>query len=161
LPPILPKRASRDVAPDVLSKLIGAMMSHIHRRSAGDTLAVLNDAGLTMAQLVALHALEHAGGRSVGSIGGCLGLSPATTSHLVDRLVQEGLVERREDPGDRRQKRVEITATGRRLVARVESTRTREFASVLSQLSPELRRQLAEILVRVNEELAALPQESA
>ena len=33
-------------------------MSHIHRRSADDTLAVMNAAGLTMAQMVTLHLLD-------------------------------------------------------------------------------------------------------
>lgn len=136
-------------------------MGHIHRRSAGDTLAVLNEAGLTMAQLVALHALDHEGGRSVGGIGGCLQLSPGATSHLVDRLVQLGLVERREDAEDRRQKVVQITAAGRDLVHRVQATRVREFAAVLARLSPTVQRQLADILDRVNQELASLDQEPA
>ena len=52
------------------------MMSHIHRRSADDTLAVMNEAGLTMAQMVALHLLTHLGPVSVSSIAACLKLSP-------------------------------------------------------------------------------------
>ena len=97
-----------------LANLIDEMMSHIHRRSADDTLAVMNEAGLTMAQMVALHLLTHLGPVSVSSIAACLKLSPPATSHLVDRMVVAGLVGRSEDPIDRRHKRIAITAEGPR-----------------------------------------------
>jgi DNA-binding MarR family transcriptional regulator len=133
------------------------MMSHLHRRSAGDTLAVMNEAGLTMPQMVTLHMLAHGGPRSVGAIAGCLRLSAAAASHLVDRLVGTRLVERTEDPVDRRQKRVVITESGRTLADRVQQERTREIAQVLAQLSDEVQQQFADVLVRVVEELKALP----
>jgi DNA-binding MarR family transcriptional regulator len=147
--------------PVELSGLVSALFGHIHRRSAGDSLAVMGEAGLTMPQLVTLHLLAHAGGRSVGEIGTRLRLSPAATSHLVERLVQADLVARAEDPDDRRQRRLAITAAGRRLVDRINSERTREVSAVLARLSPLLRRQFADVLSRVIEELASLPEESA
>jgi DNA-binding MarR family transcriptional regulator len=137
-----------------LSLLIGELMSLVHRRSAGDTLCILTEAGLTMAQLVALHFLQHQGARSVSAIAAALRLSPAATSHLVERLVQAGLVERREDPVDRRAKRVAVTAAGITLTARVQTERTREFAAVLARISPALRRRFASVLTMVNQELA-------
>jgi DNA-binding MarR family transcriptional regulator len=144
-----------------LSGLVSALFGHINRRSAGDSLAVMSEAGLSMAQLVTLHLLAHAGGRSVGEIGNRLRLSPAATSHLVERLVQADLVARTEDPSDRRQRRLAITAAGRRLVDRISSERTREVSAVLARLSPSLRRQFADVLSRVIEELAGLPEECA
>jgi DNA-binding MarR family transcriptional regulator len=139
--------------------LIGEMMSHIHRRSAGDTLAIMNEIGLTMAQLVTLHLLDHAGTRSISAIAACLRLSPAATSHLVDRMHTVALVERIEDPSDRRQKRVSITAAGRRLVDRVQRERSREIAEVVARLSAEVRGQFSRVLVRVIKELSLLPQD--
>lgn len=136
-----------------LVALIGEMMSQIHRRSAGDMLAILNETGLSMAQLVALHVLEHGGTCSVSAIAGFLRLSPAATSHLVDRLVVAGLVGRVEDPEDRRQKRVSITPAGRRLVDRVQRGRAREVAEVVARLSPDIRKQFGKVLGRVIEEL--------
>src|SRR5437762_807245 len=110
--------SSPDVSPATgqaaeLSALVSALFSNINRRSAGASLAVMGEAGLTMPQLVTLHLLAHAGGRSVGAIATKLRLSPAATSHLVERLVQAGLVARAEDPDDRRQRRLAITADGR------------------------------------------------
>ena len=139
--------------------LIGEMMGHIHRRSAGETLAVMNEVGLTMAQLVALHMLGHMGTQSVSKIAACLRLSPAATSHLVDRLVGVGLVARVEDPGDRRQKQISITAAGRSLIDRVQRERAREMATVVAGLSPAVREQFARVLVQVIAELSSLPKD--
>jgi DNA-binding MarR family transcriptional regulator len=147
--------------PAELSALVSELFRHINRRAAGDALAVMGEEGLTMPQLVTLHTLAHAGGRLVGEIATRLRLSPPATSHLVDRLVQAGLVTRVEDPGDRRQKRLTITAAGRRLVDKINTLRAREVQAVLSRISPPLRRQFADALARVIEELASLPEESS
>lgn len=152
-------KPASDPAPTAVGARIGEMMSHIHRRSAGETLAIMNEVGLTMAQLVTLHALDHAGTRSVSAIASCLRLSPAATSHLVNRLVGVGLVGRVEDPSDRRQKRVSITKDGRRLIDRVQRERTREMAAVVARLSPDVRNQFYYVLSRVIEELSSLPQD--
>jgi DNA-binding MarR family transcriptional regulator len=143
--------------PAQLSELVNALMSHIHRRFAGDSLATMAQAGLTMPQLVTLHMLAHAGGRSVGTIAACLRLSPPATSHLVDRLVRAKLVARTEDPDDRRHKRLAITSNGRALVERINSERSQELSVVLARLSPIVRRQFGEVLERVVAELASLP----
>ena len=132
-------------------------MSHIHRRSADDTLAVMNEAGLTMAQMVALHLLTHLGPVSVSSVAACLKLSPPATSHLIDRLVVAGLVGRSEDPIDRRHKRIVITPRGQELIESTQEERTREFTRVLSSLTAEVQSQFGKALGRVVKELKALP----
>ena len=145
--------APRAQRPAKLAHLIEEMMSHIHRRSADDTLAVMNEVGLTMAQMVA----PHLGPVSVSSIAACLKLSPPATSHLVDRMVVAGLVGRTEDPVDRRHKRIEITSTGRDLIEGTNERRTREFTRVLSSLTGEVQAQFGEVLARVVTELKELP----
>ena len=142
-----------------LGALIGDLMKHVYRRSAGETLAILNDAGLTLPQLVCLNILDECGVRTVSAIASALRLSPAATSHLVDRLVSESLVVRIEDPVDRRQKRVTITAAGRRLVGRVERARTREMTEAVAGMSTEVVRQFSRVLVKVIAELSSLPKD--
>jgi DNA-binding MarR family transcriptional regulator len=141
--------------------LVGTLMGLVHRRSAGSTLALMNAAGLTMAQMVALYVLDHLGAQSVSAIASFLNLSPAATSHLVDRLVTSGFVGRTEDQADRRQKCIAITAAGRGLAARVHEARAREFASALALVPPELQRQFAGVLGRVVEALRAAPEDSS
>src|SRR5580765_2080688 len=153
----IPIRIARRAQPAKLANLIEETMSHIHRRSADDTLAVMNEAGLTMAQMVALHLLTHLGPVSVSSIAACLKLSPPAKSHLVDRMVIAGLVGRSEDPIDRRHKRIEITATGRDLIEGTNERRTREFTRVLSSLTGDAQAQFGRALERVVTELKGLP----
>jgi DNA-binding MarR family transcriptional regulator len=150
-------RTGGSARPATLAQLIEEMMSHIHRRSADDTLAVMNEAGLTMAQMVSLHLLTKLCPLSVSAIAACLKLSRAATSHLVDRLVAAGLVGRSEDPVDRRHKCVVITPAGRELIQRTQENRAREFTRVLGRLSPEVQSQFATALARVVGELQALP----
>ena len=139
-----------------MGALLGELLRHVNRRSAGETLAIMNESGLTLPQLVTLHILEEAGVRTISAIAAALRLSPAATSHLIDRLVTGGLVGRIEDPQDRRQKRVTITSAGRRLVDRVQRERTREMTEAVSVLSPEVCREFGRVLSRVIGELEKL-----
>jgi DNA-binding MarR family transcriptional regulator len=138
--------------------LVGDLMGLVHRRSAGGTLALMNEAGLTMAQMVALYVLDFKGPQSVSAVASFLNLSPAATSHLIDRLVTAGFVGRTEDQEDRRQKRIAITVDGHNLAARVHQERAREFESALEYLPADLQRQFATVLGRVVEALRQAPE---
>jgi DNA-binding MarR family transcriptional regulator len=153
--------APADAPPTEVGALIGELMMHVNRRSTGQTLAILNEAGLTLPQLVCLHILDQCGVRTVSAIATMLRLSPAASSHLIDRLVGSGFAGRVEDPVDRRQKRVTITAAGRRLVGRVERERTREMTEAVAGMSPEVCRQFSRVLVRVIAELSSLPKDGS
>ncbi|MGH2444273.1 MAG: MarR family winged helix-turn-helix transcriptional regulator [Chloroflexota bacterium] len=63
---------------------------------------------LTMAQLKALFVLDQAP-RSVTEVGEALGTGKAAASLLVERLVHLGLVDRTEDPLDRRRTLTHLT----------------------------------------------------
>lgn len=139
-----------------MGALIGELMKHVNRRSAGETLAIMNESGLTLPQLVTLHILEQCGVKTISAIAAALRLSPAATSHLIDRLVTGGFVGRIEDPSDRRQKRVTITGPGRRLVDRVQRERTREMTEAVAGLPPQVSRQFGRVLQRVIGELEKL-----
>jgi DNA-binding MarR family transcriptional regulator len=136
-----------------LTALLIETFSLFHQRAAGDALAVMNDVGLTMPQIVTLFALRRLGPHSVCHIADRLNLSRAATSHLVDRLVQEALVERQEDAGDRRQKRVSIGPRGVALLERLDRARSSEFSELMRKLSPDLQRALCEVLKKMIAEL--------
>lgn len=117
------------------------------------------DLGLTMPQIAALHALMFEGPRSVTDLGTDLGLSMSATSSLVQRLVEQGLVSRTEDLADRRQKRVELTAAGRKLVERMLKARQRELRASLEHISADLRAELQRTMRRIVEELGGKADE--
>jgi DNA-binding MarR family transcriptional regulator len=100
--------------------------------------------GLSVVQASAL--LQIGDGASMSELGARLGGHASNATGITDRLAARGLVERHEDPGDRRVKRVGLTpegaATRTRLVACMESAPT-PFA----RLSAAQRRQLHELLL--------------
>lgn len=67
---------------------------------------------VTMSQAKALYLLSVRPSATMSSIAAELGVGASAVSGLVDRLVACGYVERREDPGDRRQQLVTITDAG-------------------------------------------------
>lgn len=138
-----------------LGDLFQQLMWALHRHSAGETLRIMNEASLTLPQMVALHTLHYAGPCTVTRLTDALRLSPSATSHLVDRLVERGLVDRAEDPEDRRQKRVAITPTGQALLERLAAERLEEFRDAVLALPPDLVAQLLSVFERVIVELDA------
>lgn len=78
------------------------------------------------------------------------GVTPQSTGELVDQLEQIGLVVRRPDPGDRRAKRLHLTARGRRQARVAMETvweQERDIEKLLgSRRYADLRRSLAKIV---------------
>jgi DNA-binding MarR family transcriptional regulator len=72
---------------------------------------------LTMRQLRAVMAISE-GAATVNEIAASLGIAQPTASLLVDRLVRLDLVERVEDPRDRRRAPVRLTSRGEGVVTR-------------------------------------------
>ena len=67
------------------------------------------DVGITMAQAKVLHVLA-AGPIHMSELVARLRVTPSTTSGLVEKLVDQGLAARADDPADRRQVIVSVTA---------------------------------------------------
>lgn len=77
------------------------------------------DLQLTLPQLRALFLIAHNKSSSVMQISKQLAIGEPTTSHLIDRLVQAGLVDRREDPADRRRAIVQLARAGQTLIEKL------------------------------------------
>ncbi|MBZ5586934.1 MAG: MarR family transcriptional regulator [Acidobacteriia bacterium] len=126
--------------------------------SLGEDLAIMAETGLTLPQILTLYTLHDNGPRCVSSVAQVLHLSQPATSQLLDRLVKERLVDRAEDPGDRRRKRLAITPRGVRLVTRLIEAKSRSLNHAASRLTPQVRRKLAAVL---QEALAQLRRANA
>jgi MarR family transcriptional regulator, organic hydroperoxide resistance regulator len=74
---------------------------------------------LSVAQLKALFTLVDAGSMPIGGVASRLRIGLPAASSLVDRLVDQGLAKRREDPLDRRRTLAESTAVGEALAQRL------------------------------------------
>lgn len=74
---------------------------------------------LSVAQLKALFTLVDGGPMPIGGVAARLGIGLPAASSLVDRLVDQELAKRREDPLDRRRTLAEPTAAGEGLAQRL------------------------------------------
>ena len=83
---------------------------------------ILDKLGLTYTQYVTLVALSEEDDQTVGDLGDRLFLESNTLTPILKKLEQLGLVDRRRDPADERQVRVNVTAAGRKLKQQVETS---------------------------------------
>jgi DNA-binding MarR family transcriptional regulator len=102
-----------------------------------DFIQYSRDSGLSMSQLGTLFRLHHCSVCGVSELGDHLGITNAAASQLVDRLVNLGLLERTEDPRDRRGKQLTLSARGRTVVQESIEARWRWMDVLNETLSPE------------------------
>jgi DNA-binding MarR family transcriptional regulator len=82
---------------------------------------------------------------------------------MVDDLVRREFVERREDPEDRRMKRVRVTDSGRAVTRRLNAARLSGLQQFTESLTPSERRALSGALSKLLErdDVAACRPEEA
>jgi DNA-binding MarR family transcriptional regulator len=98
------------------------------------------------AALVTLARISDARGVSQHRLAGELGLTPGTVSVRIDRLVSQGLAERRADPDSKRSTLVALTAAGSDLFERAAPAHLANEERLLAALSGDERRLLAGLL---------------
>lgn len=102
--------------------------------------------GLSMPQFSVLMQLYHKGACGMSEISERFEVTPAAASQLVDKLVQNGLIAREEDPHDRRARLLTLTNKGRKLIQRGIEERYRWVERLAARLTPEERARIAEAL---------------
>jgi len=94
------------------------------------------DVGITMAQAKVLHVVVASGEIHMSELVHALGVSLSTVSGLVEKLVDQGYVARRDDPADRRQVVVSPTAAGTALLERFRDLSGAQTRELLERLKP-------------------------
>lgn len=115
-------------------------------RSMHDMVQFTKNAGISMPQLSTLMHLQHHGACGVTDIGEHLGVTSAAASQMIDRMVQQGLLERTEDTNDRRVKQISVTEKSRQLIEKSIAARQRWMADLTSLLSPQEQEQVIQVL---------------
>lgn len=125
----------------VLMKAFQALMPHaaesIEQTELGDS------------DFRVLEALLHKGPLPVNTLGPKVWLTPGSISVAVDRLVKKGLVSRKDHPGDRRVRQVELTPRGRGLITRGFREHADAMERVVSALSKNERLTLLRLLKKL------------
>jgi DNA-binding MarR family transcriptional regulator len=122
---------------DRFTALLHSWAEVFMRRSMHDFVKFSKDSGVSMPQLSTLMRLYHQGACGVSDIGSHLGVTNAAASQMIDRLVQQGLLERSEDPKDRRGKHIQVTPKGRQLIEDGIEARRRWMEELTTELTAE------------------------
>ncbi len=108
-------------------KATRALEAHAH--------ASLQGLEMCPSDFAVLEALLHKGPLAVNALGKKVLLTSGSMTAAVDRLERRGLVERRDDPGDRRSWIVHLTAEGERLIQKLFTQHAEDMEKPVSALT--------------------------
>lgn len=131
---------------DTLAAAIVAGYERLMRRLAEQHAPDFLEIAVTMPQAKVLYLVGAASELHMSELAARLGVGLSTVSGLVDRLVDQGLVDRRDDPADRRQVLLSLTAAGAAFLDRFRELNARQLRALLAVLDEaeldEIRRAL-------------------
>jgi len=93
--------------------------------------------GFSMQQFFMLMQLHHRGQCGITDLSERMEISNAAASQQVDKLFQLSLIDRAEDPNDRRAKQITLSPKGRELLDASINERYRWMESLVEYLTPE------------------------
>jgi MarR family transcriptional regulator for hemolysin len=111
--------------------------------------------GMTRAQWAVLFRLDRSEGLKQSELAELLDLQPITLTRLLDRLSDNGLIERRADPNDRRANRLFLTPAARPLLERLTVLGEDMMGTVLAGLDAKTSERMLRDLGLVKENLRA------
>ena len=104
---------------------------------------------ITLPQFWALGYLDRNGKNKMNNLAKHLKISPSATTGLIDRLLAQGLVVRKNDFHDRRIVWIELTAKGRGIIKSINKQKTETLINVFGKISPKDREHYLSILEQV------------
>ncbi|MBC9226041.1 MarR family transcriptional regulator [Aeromicrobium sp. 636] len=103
---------------DATSMRLATSIMRVHQLLASRLDAALRPFGITFARYEVLRLLSFSssGSLPLSKIGERLMVHPTSVTNVIDRLVADGLVDRRIDPSDRRRALASLTDAGRQVL---------------------------------------------
>jgi DNA-binding MarR family transcriptional regulator len=102
--------------------------------------------GVTLPQMRVLVLASQPGQLNATGVAQALDIHLSSASRICDRLVQAGLLDRRDLPQDRRNVELTLTPAGERLLASVNDHRREVFRRILRRMDSAERESLAAAL---------------
>ena len=133
---------------DDLEELVTAYAELYHHlmRTADRRMA---EQGASLARTKLLLCLEKRGPMRATDIAEFFSQSPRTVTEAIDGLEKAGLVQRTQDPSDRRAKLVQVTPKGIEAAAKTEPVRRQLIEQTFGVLDKNERAKLAQILAKL------------
>jgi DNA-binding MarR family transcriptional regulator len=125
---------------------------------SAQSLAEVDDV-VTPPQLRVLVMIASRGPLNLGAVARGLGVHPSNATRACDRLVAAGLLDRRDDPADRRNLYLQLTDEGRGLVDDVMDRRRHAIAAVLERMPALQRTALVPVLATFAEAAGEMADE--
>ena len=114
--------------------------------------------GLSMPQFGILMHLHYRSTCGISDIGEHFYITTPAASQLVDKLVQGGLIERVEDPHDRRVRQITLSPKGKTMIEKGLSERYRWVEGLVARLDAKEREKAADGLALLAEAAQKLDQ---
>jgi MarR family 2-MHQ and catechol resistance regulon transcriptional repressor len=105
--------------------------------------------GLTLPQFGAMECLYHLGTMPIGDLSRKMLVSGGNMTCVIDNLEKEGLVRRAQYDADRRSVIVDLTDTGRKLIARIFPEHAAVIEQAASVLTPQEQTELSRLLKKL------------
>ncbi len=125
---------------------IGALEIRLLALGLPEETSSLLDYDLTLQQMRAFAFVLARGQTPISRLAEALGIRPNVATGIIQRLVDRGLLERREDPDDRRVRLLSVTDQGFALIDELSGIVLGKGRELLDRLSDEQLRQLKDIL---------------
>jgi DNA-binding MarR family transcriptional regulator len=92
---------------------------------------------LTIAQLKSMIFIHAEGSTNFKNLAGAMGVTPPDITRIIDRLVEQDLVSREENPDNRRMQILKVTGQGEDLLKKLREHRPRHVTGILKRMSME------------------------
>ncbi len=116
---------------------------------------------ITLPQFWILDYLHRSGSDKMSSLAQYLNISPASTTGLIDRLMEQKLVTRKDDLHDRRIVWIELTFRGKDMILSIRKQKIQTLTEVFAKISSDDRLRYLDILERIVKIVNSLPRKKA
>jgi DNA-binding MarR family transcriptional regulator len=128
---------------------IGALELRLLALALPEQTSSLLDYDLTLQQLRVFAFVLARGQTPITRVAGALSIKPNVATGIIQRLVERGLVERSEDPDDRRVRLLKVTDRGFELIDELGGIVLAKSRELFDRLTDDQLRQFRDILAAV------------
>ncbi len=122
------------------------IMGRIFQASMRNFWRHLKAQGVTLPQMFALRYIYYKGPCHIADIAQELGVTGASVSQMLNRLVDQGYIVREEAPHDRRHKLLTLTDKGRAILEESAAAQSRWLTNVAAKLTEEEKKRILDAL---------------